>query len=108
MHSRCSRFRKKKTKLTLLCNIVTAYEFDFNAVVKKKKKFVDYDVLFDALKKGPLMFCDIERLAGVPHSSVQQVITTLSIKYPVWSPERGVYKLMTDEDLYDSPKDCKD
>lgn len=48
--------------------------------------------------RGPVTFRDIEEATGVSHNGVAQVITTLSLKYPIWSPKRGVYKLYDDDD----------
>ena len=75
-------------------------ELDFYAPHRKRKprQPVDYDLLYERLKAGPVTFAEIEELAGVPHCSVAQIITTLSLYYPVWSPKRGVYKLMEDSD----------
>jgi hypothetical protein len=74
-------------------------EFDFSFCrSRKKRQPVDYDMLYQRLLQGPLTFADIEKLTGVPHCSVAQIITTLSLNYPLWSPKRGVYKLISDED----------
>ena len=34
---------------------------------------------------------EIQRLTGTSRSGVQNVITILSIDYPIWQPARGVY-----------------
>lgn len=65
---------------------------------KKKRKRVDYDELYKMLLAGPVTFKDIQEATGVSHSGVSQVITTLCLKYPVWSPKRGVYKLCQAQD----------
>lgn len=65
---------------------------------KKKRKPVDYDMLYELLLAGPLTFRQIEEVTGVSHCGVAQVITTLSLRYPIWSPKRGVYKLCEDSD----------
>lgn len=65
---------------------------------KKKKIIVDYDLIYAKLKEGPLTFRQIEELSGVSHSCVYQVITTLSLNFPIWSPARGVYKLIEESD----------
>lgn len=65
---------------------------------KKKRVEVDYDELYKLLLAGPLTFRQIEEITGVKHCGVAQVITTLSLRYPVWSPKRGVYKLYDEED----------
>lgn len=51
-------------------------------------------MLYERLKEGPLTFNEIEKLTCVAHSGVAQVITTLSLRYPIWSPKRGVYTLI--------------
>ena len=72
-------------------------EFDFSEQ-KQKRKFVDYDELYQRLKKGPITFNEISEITGLKRQSVAQVITTLSLKYPVWSPAKGVYKLCDSSD----------
>lgn len=78
--------------------------FDFDAPVQAHKKqqrrriTVDYDRLYRRLQQGPLTFDDIKTMTGLPRTAVPQVIVTLSEKYPVWKPSRGVYKLMDDSD----------
>lgn len=79
--------------------------FDWNdpavfSPVKKvrKRKYVDYEQLYQMLLKGPVTFKQIEEVTGVSHCGVAQVITTLTLKYPIWSPKRGVYKLCEDTD----------
>lgn len=61
---------------------------------RKKRVTPDYEKIYEELKKGPLTFREIEELSGVPHNAVAQVITTLTLRYPIWSPKRGVYKLL--------------
>lgn len=73
-------------------------EFDFSEP-KKQKQFVDYEKIYEELQWGPLTFTQIKELAGVPHNSVWQVITTLSMNYPIWSPKPGLYKLLDEYDL---------
>ena len=77
-------------------------EFDFDfSVPKKKKKKVDYKLLIVELKKGPLTFSQIQALAGVSRAGVSQVITTLSLHYPVYEAARGIYKLYGKDDYGD-------
>ncbi len=71
-------------------------EFDFTTDVNaksNKKKYVDYEALYQRLKQGPTTFEEIQKLAGLTKAQAAQCITTLSLKYPVWSPDKGVYKL---------------
>ena len=77
-------------------------EFDFNAPVEKKtKKKVDYQLIVSELKKSPLSFSQIQKLADVSRARVPQVITTLSLHYPVYEVARGIYKLYGADDYGD-------
>jgi hypothetical protein len=76
------------------------FEFDFT-IPKKKKKKVDYKLIISELKKGPLTFSQIQALAGVSRAGVSQVITTLSLHYPLYEAARGIYKLYGDDDYGD-------
>lgn len=77
-------------------------EFDFDfSIPKKKKKKVDYKLIISELKKGPLTFSQIQALAGVSRAGVSQVITTLSLHYPLYEAARGIYKLYGDDDYGD-------
>ena len=72
------------------------------AVPKKKNKRVDYKLLYEALLQGPLTFTQIGQLAGVEkRNSISQIITTLSLHYPVYESARGIYKLYGDDDYGD-------
>ncbi|MBO7731546.1 MAG: hypothetical protein J6S67_03315 [Methanobrevibacter sp.] len=68
---------------------------------KPRKIKVDYELLYEELKKAPLTFSQIKALSGVAHSGVSQIITTLSLHYPVYEVRRGVYKLYGDDDYGD-------
>ncbi len=74
--------------------------FDFS-IPKKKKKKVDYKLIISELQKGPLTFSQIQALAGVSRAGVSQVITTLSLHYPLYEAARGIYKLYGDDDYGD-------
>lgn len=76
------------------------FQFDFS-VPKKKKKKVDYELIISELKKGPLTFSQIQALADVGRAGVSQVITTLSLHYPIYEAARGIYKLYGDDDYGD-------
>jgi hypothetical protein len=76
------------------------FEFEFPAPIIKKKK-VDYKLIYSELKKGPLSFSQIQALAGVNRAGVSQVITTLSLHYPVYEAARGMYKLYGNDDYGD-------
>lgn len=78
------------------------FDFEFTPVkIAPKRKKVDYKALYKELCKGPLSFAQIEALSGVPHNGVAQVITTLSLHYPVYEVSRGIYKLYGDDDYGD-------
>lgn len=74
--------------------------FDFTPIPKKKKK-VDYEKLVEEFRKGPLTYSQIMELSGVCKSGVSQVITTLSLHYPIYEASRGVYKMYGDDDYGD-------
>lgn len=76
------------------------FNFDFS-IPKKKKKKVDYKLIISELQKGPLTFSQIQALADVSRAGVSQVITTLSLHYPVYEAARGIYKLYGDDDYGD-------
>lgn len=69
----------------------------------KKKKKVDYEKLYELFKKQKYVsFSEIERLSGVEHCGVAQVITTLSLRFPIYETEIfGVYKLYGADDYGD-------
>ena len=73
-------------------------QFDFR---KKTKKKIDYNLLVEELRKGPLTFTQIQAIAGIKRADVAQVITTLSLHYPIYEVRRGLYKLSTAEDYGD-------
>ena len=68
---------------------------------KPKNKKVDYNKIVAELKKGPLSFSQIQVLAEVERCKVSQVITTLSLHYPIYECGRGMYKLYGDDDYGD-------
>lgn len=65
---------------------------------KKKKRVIDYEELYRLFLTGPVTFNQIEQVTGVSHNGVAQVITTLSLRYPIYELQRGVYKLYGDDD----------
>ena len=79
------------------------FEWD-DETAKSKKKKVDYDLIVNKLKEGPLTFSQIKALAGVSHHGVSQVITTLSLHYPIYEAARGLYKLYGANDYGDGIK----
>jgi len=79
------------------------FEWD-DEEAKPKKKKVDYDLIVQKLREGPLTFSQIKALAGVSHYGVSQVITTLSLHYPIYEAARGLYKLSGADDYGDGIK----
>lgn len=78
-------------------------EFDFG------KWVIDYDKIVARLKQGEMTRKEIhEMIPNVSYSVVSEVITTLSLHYPVYSPRHGVYKLLTDEDMDKAEKEMRD
>ena len=73
-------------------------EFEFESPAKNKRKKVDYEDLYQRLLHGPLTFNQIMEITGLSKAGTSQCITTLILRYPVWSPARGVYKLCEDDD----------
>ena len=62
------------------------------------KKMIDYEALYAILKNQPLTFKDIQKLTGLSRTGTSQCITTLTLNYPIWSPEKGVYKICESSD----------
>lgn len=81
------------------------FQFDFSVPVtvqaKTPRRKTDYGAIVKALQKGPLTFTQIEQIAGCARSGVSQIITTLSLHYPIYEAKRGVYKLYGDDDYGD-------
>lgn len=73
-------------------------EFDFESPAKSKRKKVDYDFIYQRLQQGPLTFNQIMEITGLSKTGTAQCITTLLLRYPIWSPARGVYKLCQADD----------
>ena len=66
----------------------------FDNYIVRKRKYVDYDRLYELLKAGPVSFERIREETGLDKKGAYQVVTTLSLKYPVYSPCRGIYTLL--------------
>lgn len=81
-----------------------SFDFIWEEKPKPKKKKIDYDLILNNLKEGPLTFSQIKELAGVSHCGVSQVITTLSLHHPIYEVARGLYKLYGDDDYGDGIK----
>jgi hypothetical protein len=68
-----------------------------NAGMGKGK--INYGALYDLLRKRPITYRDIMRLTGREKTAVPGIITTLSLKYPLYQVSRGVYALNPDPAL---------
>lgn len=57
---------------------------------------INYEVLFNDLRKDGMPFglSDLQRLTGLPYYSMQGLIDTMSIQYPIYSPSYGVYAIL--------------
>lgn len=71
---------------------------------RRTRKPVDYEALYKLFLAGPVRFKEIEEATGVSHNAVAQVITTLSLRYPIYEVKRGLYKLYGDEEYGDGIK----
>lgn len=88
---------RKSVKSRPICIENTVWkqlELDFGSPKKKRRVFINYEQIYERLKQGPMTFHEIEVMTGAKHNAVFQIITTLTLRYPVWSPARGIYKLM--------------
>ena len=66
--------------------------------------YVNYELLYKSLF-APGKLVTVQEIAeelyietGVRFDSVTQVVTTLSLRYAIWSPVRGIYKIMESKD----------
>jgi hypothetical protein len=64
---------------------------------------IDYEAIYEVLKIRPVTRQELLEL-GIDPNSMTQVITTLSLKYPVYDIERGVYGLSGYEEKYKERK----
>jgi predicted Rossmann fold nucleotide-binding protein DprA/Smf involved in DNA uptake len=64
----------------------------------EKGEKVDYDTLYDILKHQPITYKIIKDVTGLKTNEILQVIDTLSLSYPVYSPGRGIYELLREEE----------
>ena len=72
------------------------------------KTYIDYESLFQEMKKkGYMTFTEIQNFCKTEKIFVAQIIDILSIRYPVWNPKRGIYKVITKED-YEMFKENKE
>ena len=64
--------------------------------VSGKRFVIDYEALFDDLKKdgGTFGLSDLQKRTGLPYYSIQGIVDTMSIQYPIYSPSYGVYAVL--------------
>jgi hypothetical protein len=60
---------------------------------------IDYRALLELLGKRPVSCGDIMRITGRARTAVPGIITTLSLKCPLYRVRRGVYALNPDPAL---------
>jgi hypothetical protein len=60
---------------------------------------INYGALYELLRKRPVTYRDIMRITGRMKTAVPGIITTLSLKYPLYQVSRGVYALNPDPAL---------
>jgi hypothetical protein len=54
-----------------------------------------YRHLYEIMKRQPITYDIIRRESGgLNNSKIAQIITTLSIRYPVYTPAKGIYELL--------------
>lgn len=75
-------------------------EFDFSERKSpgNKRNDIDYAQLYEVIKKRPMTFREIQEYTGLNKTGTAQCITTLTLRYPVWSPARGLYKVCEESD----------
>jgi hypothetical protein len=59
---------------------------------RQPREEVDYARLYEILERQPLTYDIIKQVTGLKDSGVAQVITTLSLDYPLWNPAKGIYE----------------
>jgi hypothetical protein len=67
-------------------------------IKRRKKKWVDYDELYNILRREPLDYAKIRAVTGVSNSGIMQIIDTLTLRYPLYQIRKGVYGLLKDGD----------
>ena len=63
------------------------------------KDLVLYERLRDMFLKGEVKVSDIVKELNVGHTSAETMISNLSVELPIWSPGRGVYKVLCESDI---------
>ena len=64
--------------------------------VNGKRFVINYETLFNDLKKDGRTFglSDLQKRTGLPYYSIQGIVDTMSIQYPIYSPSYGEYAIL--------------
>ena len=64
--------------------------------VNGKRFVINYEALFHDLKKDGRTFglSDLQKRTGLPYYSIQGLVDTMSIQYPIYSPSYGEYAIL--------------
>ncbi len=55
---------------------------------------VDYDALYRLFEKGEVCLSQIMEQTGLDKKKAYQILTSISLKWPVYRKRRGVYALL--------------
>ena len=66
--------------------------------VNGKRFVINYEALFNDLQKDGQTFglSDLQKRTGLPYYSMQGIVDTMSIQYPIYSPSYGEYAILQD------------
>ena len=67
-------------------------------MIAKRQSVVDYDLIAEMFNKGPVTVEELKKVTGMNNACLSTLITNLSLMLPIWSPSRGVYKLVEESD----------
>ena len=64
--------------------------------VNGKRFVINYEALFNDLKKDGRTFglSDLQKRTGLPYYSIQGIVDTMSIQFPIYSPSYGIYAIL--------------
>ncbi|MDR1306028.1 MAG: hypothetical protein LBK74_00450 [Treponema sp.] len=62
--------------------------FDFSPLTEEE--------LYRRMRERPLSYKEIQVLTGASHAGMTNIITSLSLRYPVYQPCRGLYAVLKD------------
>ena len=61
---------------------------------RKKGSPIDYEKIYAILRHQPITYEIIRHITGLKDNEIVRVITTLSLRYPLYSPGKGIYELL--------------